>query len=355
MTGLIPAAAGAMGISSLFTIHNLHDEETTLERIEDAGIDARDFWQHLYFKRFPDGYENSRTSNPLSLLASGILSADETNTVSPGFLRELCEGVHGSREVGGAIRAKAAEGRVHGILNSLPADLLPHSDPLLVARYDAATHRDGKRANKTAFQLALRLEPNPDAPLVFWPSRLDPHQKGCGLLAEILCQTVLDYWQTGLQFVFVADGPGREHLEKIAAGSGLARRVAFRDFCERESRMGYAASDFTLMPSSFEPCGLSQMIGPRYGSVPVVRSTGGLRDTVTPLECDGNGILFEQHDSGALRRALDEAVRFHTQPAAARDARICRIMQAAAVSYQPADMMGRYLELYDRILHRRMG
>jgi starch synthase len=353
MTGLIPAAAGAMGISSLFTIHNLHDADTTLVEIEDAGIDAHSLWQRLFFNQFPYTYESSRENNHISLLASGIHSADETNTVSPGFLEELCDGVHGSQEIGTALRTKASLGRAHGILNSLPANLLPQHDPFLVDGYDAATHREGKRVNKAALQLSFGLEQNLDAPLIFWPSRLEPHQKGCGLLAEILRQTIVDYWGPALQFVFVADGPGRERIEEIVAGCGLERRVAIRHFSERESRMGYAASDFTLMPSSYEPCGLSQMIALRYGSIPVVHSTGGLRDTITPLNRDGNGILFENHDRGGLRWAIDEAMRFHALPYGEREARIAILMRNAAVSYQSKDMVSRYLELYERILKRR--
>jgi len=352
MTGLVPAAAAVMGIPSLFTVHNLHDNETTLAETEDAGIEAQHFWERLYYNEFPASYESSREHNPFSLLASGIICADETNTVSPGFLQELCEGIHGSREVIGAIRAKASAGRTHGILNSLPSSLLPLNDRFLVARYDNTTHRAGKLANKAVLQSDFGLEQNPDAPIIFWPSRLDPHQKGCGLLAEILRQTVVDYWGLGLQFVFVADGIGRIELERIVADSGLERRVAIRSFSEQDSRMGYAASDFTLMPSSYEPCGLSQMIALRYGSIPIVHSTGGLRDTITPLDREGNGIIFENHNTSGLRWAIDEALRFYVLPDDERENTIAELMSTAANSYQPINMMARYLDVYNRILKR---
>ncbi len=352
MTGLVPAAARAMGIPSIFTLHNLHDEEVAVAEIEDRGIDVRGLWRHLYFKNFPPSYEASREGNPVSLLASGIMSADETNTVSPAFLGELADGVHGSAEVGSAIRAKIGEGRAHGILNSLPNALQPIHDPNLAARYDFSSHREGKRANKLALQRVCGLEEDPDAPLIFWPSRLEPHQKGCRLLAAILQRTVVDYWGLGLQFIFVADGPDRGNLESAVAARGLEKRVAFRDFNERESRLGYAASDFTLIPSCFEPCGLAQMIGLRYGSLPIVHATGGLRDTVTPLDRGGNGIVFEHHNSDGLRWAIDEAMRFHMQPDRERIGHIAAIMERAAAAFQPAAMIDRYLDLYDRVLNR---
>ncbi len=351
MTGLVPAAAAVMGIPSLFTVHNLHDSATTLAEVEDAGIESQQLWQQLYYHDFPGSYESSRERNPISLLASGILCASEVNTVSPSFLQELSEGIHGSREAVGAIRAKASTGRAHGILNSLPANVLPLDDSLLAARYDRTTHREGKLANKSALQSDFGLEIDPDAPIIFWPSRLDPHQKGCGLLAEILRQTVVDYWGLGLQFVFVADGIGREDLERVVASSGLERRVALRRFSERDSRMGFAASDFTLMPSSYEPCGLSQMIALRYGSIPIVRSTGGLRDTIIPLDQKGNGIVFANHDTKDLRWAIDEALRFYASPDDERECTIAELMCTAAKSYQPIDMMTNYLKIYDRILN----
>src|SRR5690606_36518560 len=95
MTGLIPAVAKRHGISCLFTVHNIHSEHLPLAQIEDRGIDAADFWQHLNYRRAPWNYEESRSSNPVDLLASGIFAADHVNTVSPTFLEEIVGGGHG--------------------------------------------------------------------------------------------------------------------------------------------------------------------------------------------------------------------------------------------------------------------
>ncbi|MEO5714927.1 MAG: glycogen/starch synthase [Luteolibacter sp.] len=354
MTGLVPAAARTMGIPSLFTLHNLHDERTSLGHIEDRGVDAAKFWNHLYFHDYPGSYESARNQNSVSMLASGILAADQMNTVSGSFLRELVSGVHGtSWAVVDAARGKLGAGRAHGILNSLPASLCPERDIHVACQYDADNLVAGKRANKRTLQRALGLEEDEEAPILFWPSRLDPVQKGCHLLAEILYQIVSDYWALGLQVVFIGDGPYRKPFEDIAAFHGLQNRIAVRGFSEGLSRLGYAASDFTLMPSAYEPCGLSQMIGLRYGSLPIVHATGGLRDTVQPLDCEqhrGNGFSFEIYDAQGLRWAIDEAMRFFIRPPEIKEANLSRIMAEASENFSPDSMVEQYLGIYRNLL-----
>jgi starch synthase len=356
MTGLIPAAARKMGIPSVFTLHNLHDECASLEHIEDRGIDAAGFWKHLYFRNYPGCYETARHEhNAVSMLASGILAADEMNTVSESFLAELVSGRHGAPGcVADAAWRKLDAGCAHGIPNSLPASCSPERDTSLPQSYDASSHVAGKRANKRKLQQMLGLELDEDAPMLFWPSRLDPMQKGCQLLAEILYQVVSDYWALGLQVVFVADGPFRMYFEGIARHHQLEHRIAVRGFERNLSRLGYASADYILMPSAYEPCGLAQMVGLRYGSLPIVHATGGLRDTVKPLAPDGasgNGFVFEFHDTQGLRWAIDEAMRFRIRPAAEREAVVARIMTEAAESFTPAGMIDRYLALYRKLLN----
>ncbi|MES2661422.1 MAG: glycogen/starch synthase [Verrucomicrobiota bacterium] len=355
MTGLVPAAARMMGIPSLFTLHNHHDECASLGHIEDRGIDAARFWQNLYFHNYPGSYEEARNHNAVSMLASGILAADQMNTVSRSFLCELAGGGHGaSPPVIDAVRGKLAAGRAHGIINSLPPSISPEHDPHLAERYDAGSHAAGKLANKRVLQRMLGLEEDEEAPILFWPSRLDPVQKGCHLLADILYRLVSDYWALGLQVVFIADGPYQETFEGIAAFHGLGSRIAVRGFSESLSRLGYAASDYMLMPSSYEPCGLSQLIGLRYGSLPIVHATGGLRDTVTPLnpnDDSGNGFAFEYYDAQGLRWAIDEAMRFHIRNASEREKTISRIMTEAMHGHSPKSMIDQYLGLYRSLLH----
>ncbi len=354
MTGLVPAAARMMGIPSLFTLHNHHDEHASLGEIEDRGIDAARFWDNLYYDHFPSSYENARSSNGLSMLASGILAADQMNTVSQGFLGELAGGGHGvSWPIADAVRGKLGMGRAHGITNSLPNSICPDRDPHLSETYDALSHTTGKLSNKRALQRALGLEDDDEAPILFWPSRLDPVQKGCQLLAEILYKLVSDYWALGLQVVFVADGPFQQTFRDIAKFHGLEKRIAVADFSESLSRLGYAGSDYLLMPSAYEPCGLSQLIGLRYGCLPIVHATGGLRDTVSPMnvqKATGNGFMFDFHDPQGLRWAIDEAMRFHLRPLAEKERNISRIMEDSTNSHSPSAMVDRYVSLYRSLL-----
>ncbi|RYD34830.1 MAG: glycogen synthase [Verrucomicrobiaceae bacterium] len=354
MAGLVPAAARTMGIPSLFTLHNQHDQCVNLGQIENTGMDAGGFWQNLYFKNYPGSYENARHGNSVSLLASGIMAADEMNTVSHSFLGDLAVG-GGSVpwEVTDALRGKLACDRAHGIINSPPASISPERDPNIVERYDSGSHVQGKLANKRALQQKLGLEIDDEAPILFWPSRLDPTQKGCQLLAEILHRLVSDYWALGLQVVFVADGPYHDVFQHIAGFHQMRHRIAVCGFSESLSRLGYAGSDYILMPSAYEPCGLAQMVGLRYGSLPIVHSTGGLRDTVTHMDLrggTGNGFIFENHDASGLRWAIDEAMRFHISPAGEREATVTRIMRETSGAHSPESMVAKYLEIYKRIL-----
>lgn len=359
MTGLVPAAARSMGIRSLFTIHNLHDERPTLAEIEDRGIDAGRFWQHLHYGAYPSSYDESRSWNPVNLMSSAIHAADHVNTVSTSFLHELMEGRHPTAwSMAGVLQAKHAVGHACGIVNAPDPACTPAADPFLAARYDAAGHRPAKAANKLQLQRALGLEEDADAPVLYWPSRLDPTQKGCQLLAEILYRTVSDYWALGLQVAFVADGPFKEHFERIADFHGLRHRIAIHGFEEATSRLAHAGSDFVLMPSAYEPCGITQMIALKYGSLPIVHRTGGLRDTVRHLDFarrSGNGFCFEVHDPAGLRWAIDEAMRFFIRPAAERARQIERIMRESESEFSPAATVERYMSLYEDLAGRSLG
>lgn len=359
MTGLVPAAAKSMGIRSLFTIHNLHDELTTMAEAEDRGIDAARFWQNLHFKNYPGSYEESRAWNPVSMMASAIHASDHVNTVSPSFLREMMDGRHptgwGLCDV---LRGKDRFGAASGILNAPDPSASPDRDLRIAQRYGAIDHRAGKRANKAELQKRLGLEVDPEAPLLFWPSRLDPMQKGCGLLAHILYRLVSDYWGLGLQVVFVADGPFRPHFEHIVNHHGLHRRIAVCGFDEGLSRQAYAGSDFVMVPSAYEPCGLAQMVALKFGSLPIVHRTGGLRDTVQHLDTEhhaGNGFVFETHDCNGLRWAIDEAIRFHIRPAGEKEREIARIMLESAGRFSPRATAEEYIRIYEKLSGRLIG
>lgn len=357
MTGLIPCYSRRCGIPSLFTVHNIHTQETNLETIENHGIDAGLFWQNLYYKRQPICYEESRVENKVDLLTSGIFGAHFINTVSPTFLHEVVDGVHGfiqpqiQQEMSNKYRAGCAK----GILNAPDPDYLPSVDSSLVAQYGPKDQAAMKRLNKVEFQKQTGLIVNPEAPLFFWPSRLDPIQKGPQLLADILYNVIHDYWPRQAQIAIVANGVFYEHFTNIVNKHNFHDRVCVRHFDEKLSRIGYAASDFILMPSLFEPCGLPQMIGPIYGSLPIVYDTGGLHDTVAHLDVGhstGNGFIFKNHDSQGLRWAIDQAMSFNALIAPVKNQQISRIMNEALATFNNDNTANEYVKIYEQMLKR---
>ena len=357
MTGLIPAAARRLGIPCLFTLHNIHTQKATLAEIEDRGIDAAPFWGNLYYSRQPQSYEESRDSNPVDFLTSGIFASHFINTVSPTFLTEIVDGCHSFvlPQIRAEITNKYRAGCAMGILNSPDEEDNPGTDPHLVMRYDDASHAAAKKINKIAFQERTGLRVDQNAPLFFWPNRLDPVQKGCSLLSEIFYQIIHKYYDRNLQIAIVANGAYQKVFRDILAFHNFYDRVMVCDFDEGLSHLGFAASDFVLMPSLFEPCGLPQMTCQYYGSLPIVHDTGGLHDTVEELDLvrgTGNGFRFETYDSGGLMWAIDQAMKFYSNPAEVREAAVARVMREAKLRFNHDVTAKQYIGIYEKMLDR---
>lgn len=357
MTGLIPGAARRMGIPCLFTVHNIHTHHLNLAQIEDSGIDAAEFWGNLYYTRVPYNYEESRNSNPIDMQASGVFASHFINTVSPTFLEEIVNGWHDfiPNALREEIRNKYRAGCAAGILNAPDPSDNPETDTNLDVQYSAETHYEAKRANKVSFQRKMGLEENPDAPLFFWPSRLDPAQKGPQLLTEILYRFMSRHWKQRVQIAVVANGVYQKPFYDILRFHELYGRLAVCDFNQSLSQLGFAASDFTLVPSLFEPCGLPQMVGQLYGSLPVVHDTGGLHDTVEHLDLAkdrGNGFVFKIYDSRGLEWAMDKAMEFHKQPSDVRQRAVARIMSEGRARFNHETCAKRYIDIYEKMLKR---
>ncbi|MBQ4384563.1 MAG: glycogen/starch synthase [Kiritimatiellae bacterium] len=357
MTGLIPAAARRMGIPSLFTVHNIHTQKLNLAQIEDAGIDAAEFWQNLYFSYPPYNYEESRNNNQIDLQASGVFGAHFINTVSPTFLQEIVNGWHSfiPDSIRNEIRNKFNAGCAAGILNAPDPSDNPATDDKIPFKYGPENHREMKRKNKLALQHALGLEENADAPLFFWPSRLDPVQKGPQLLTDIAYRFLDKYSADGAQLAIIANGPYQQPFWDIREFHGLHSRLGVHNFDGRLSQLGFAGSDFTLMPSLFEPCGLPQMQAPIYGSLAVAHNTGGLHDTVENLDIGtstGNGFVFDTYDSGGLFWALDQAMAFYRQSPEVKEREISRIMSESLRRFNHEACAKEYIKLYERMLDR---
>lgn len=246
-----------------------------------------------------------------SLLKGGVVCADRVNTVSPSYAREIC-----TPELGlgfdGLLRARGH--RFSGILNGLDnAQWDPAADPQLPASFQAADLR-GKARCKARLQKELGLRHDPTAPVVAMITRLDI-QKGLDLVEAAWP----DLLQRPLQFVLLGSGE-RELMNRFAArGAANPQRVAVRlDFDDGLARRIYAGSDLFLMPSRYEPCGLGQLIALRYGCIPLVRSTGGLADTIVDNDLDarrGNGYAFGAYLGEALLASLDRALlEFRDRP-----------------------------------------
>ncbi len=357
MTGLIPAEARMLGIPSLFTFHNIHTVKSTLAQIEDIGIDAAEFWSNLYYSWPPYNYEESREGNEVDFLCSGIFSSHFINTVSPTFMKEIVDNQHDfvPGNIQWEVASKYHAGCATGILNSPDASCDPETDEYLIEPYGVANHYDVKRKHKVYLQERLGLEVNPDAPMLFWPSRLDPVQKGCQLVADILYSVIDKYWKDGLQVVFIANGAFQQVFHNIATAHDIYQRVAVCNFEEGLSHIGFAASDFMLIPSLFEPCGLPQMTSAIYGSLPIARDTGGLHDSVSNVnvaENSGNGFLFESYDADGLAWAIDQAMEFYRLDIHTRGTQVGRIMAESKARFNHEVTAQSYIDIYQKMLNR---
>ncbi|RAJ08414.1 starch synthase [Chitinophaga skermanii] len=235
-------------------------------------------------------------------LACAIKCAWRVNTVSPGYMRELLESANGLE---GLLRME--QSKCSGILNGIDAEVWdPATDPYLPAHYEAAAFEEGKYANKVAICESYHLDPS--LPLFVFIGRL-VKDKGADVLPEIIYRASQDH-PGAANFLVLGSGDSEitYHLSQLQHSVANNYRF-YQGYNEALSHQLYAAADFLLMPSRVEPCGLNQMYALRYGTIPMVRRTGGLQDTVVDFGDEGGfGIRFEHAsawDVGyAIRRAL---------------------------------------------------
>ena len=240
-----------------------------------------------------------------NFLKAGCVFADRISTVSPSYAYEIRTPYY-SEGLEGILNARAAQ--LSGILNGIDRDIFnPHSDPLLPAHFDRI-HRKGKAVCKAILHEQMGLEVRSDVPIFAMVTRMT-EQKGFDLVQCVLD----DLMQTeDIQFMLLGTGDERfENYMRSAEGRYRGRLCAYLGYSEETAHLVYAGSDFFLMPSRFEPCGLGQMIAMRYGCVPIVRETGGLRDTVTPYNRftgEGNGFSFANFDAWEMRDTIRIAI-----------------------------------------------
>lgn len=331
-----PALAGAAGI---FTLHNLgyqgiHDAAV----LDFVGIDRSWFYPGSPFEYW----------GKVNLMKIGIVLADKVNAVSETYAREIREHPELSGGLGGVLEERGPD--LVGILNGIDVEEWdPASDPHLPSNY-SCSNRVGKRTCKKQLLETLGLDPSHvvGVPLVGMVTRL-VDQKGLDLIEEGLD----DLMALGVDLAILGTGLPKYHdmLEEAARRFPGRVGVVLR-FDNAVAHLIEAGADMFLMPSLYEPCGLNQMYSLRYGTVPVVRSTGGLADTVRDDDATpdgGVGFSFEEYTAAAMLDAVERAVKAYGDRQ--RWARI--VCAAMGEDHSWTASAKRYLELYDEALQRR--
>ncbi|MBS1708959.1 MAG: glycogen synthase [Armatimonadetes bacterium] len=283
-------------VASTFTIHNLaYQGEFGYDTLAAAGVPGSLFtWDAL------------ETYGGVNFLKSGCVFADQVNTVSPNYSKEIQRPEYGCR-LEGLMAWLAAEGRLEGILNGIDVDVFdPSADPAIAAKY-SVDDLSGKLECRRALCTKAGLSVADDKPVMGVVSRLS-NQKGFDLIIE----AAPEFLARGAALIVLGTGDpwAASELRKLEASNpGLVK--FFEAFDVDMAQRIYSGSDVFLMPSSFEPCGLGQMFAMRYGTVPVVRKTGGLADTVFEGE---NGFVFEERSVAALSSAIARAIEAFAEP-----------------------------------------
>ena len=299
---------------SILTIHNLRFQGI-------YNIPTIRYWSGLPNEVFQmgalkDGYQDA------NMLKGGIAYADRVTTVSGTYAGEIQTAEYGEHLEG---HLRYHSGKLRGIVNGIDYDMWnPATDPALAEHYDLGNVLEHKMANKLALQKELGLEQNTDKFVIGLISRLT-NQKGLDLVSSIIPQ-VLD----GNTQVVVL-GTGDREYEDTFRSYEYAHKGTFCaciQYDEARAHRIYAGADALLVPSRFEPCGLTQLNAMHYGTLPIVRETGGLKDTVEPYNTfngEGNGFTFDRYDAGLLLDAINRAKtlyftnRYHWDEVVQRD------------------------------------
>lgn len=290
---------------TLFTIHNIaYQGLFPKDDFPKMGLDWSLFHIH-YFEFY----------GQINLMKAGIVYADAVSTVSPTYAREILTKEYGCG-LEGVLQTR--KDSLYGILNGIDYDIWnPATNTKLVKNY-SIENPDDKYLNKEALQKGLGLKVDCDIPMIGIISRL-ADQKGMDILAKI----INDILSMKVQFVLLGTGEHKYHvlLEKMAKAHQKNTSINLK-FDAVLAEQIYAACDIFLIPSRYEPCGLSQMISFKYGTIPVARRTGGLKDSIRdydPRTKEGTGFTFEEYKAEVFLATVKRALSLHQHRSAWRE------------------------------------
>jgi starch synthase len=318
---------------TVLTIHNLNYQgQFPASVLETTGLQRS---AHLL-------HQDQLKEGRINFLLHGILYANAITTVSPTYAKEIRTGEFGAG-LDGFLRGR--EPAVFGILNGVDYDeWSPQADRTIPFRYDV-DDLGGKERNRAALLNRGRLPNLPGVPILGIVSRLTS-QKGFDLLPDVLFKVLRER-----RFQLVVQGSGEHRFSRMfhQLRDQFPAQVRFQtQFDNTLAHLIQAGSDFFLMPSHYEPCGLTQLYAMKYGTVPIVRKTGGLGDTVSlyqPSTGQGTGIVFENYDAQAVLWALNAASDLYRDRAAMR--RIQRNGMTQNFSWKL--QVQKYEQLYSRL------
>lgn len=320
-------------IKTLYTIHNLQYQGN----FDPASLEMFDLPSYLYDNGTVEFYGR------MSYMKSGIEYSDVVSTVSETYAKEIQTEEYGYGFDG---IMRSVSGRLKGIINGIDyKENDPETDKRIEVNFGVDTI-EKKKENKKLLQRSLGLEER-DVPMICMISRL-ANQKGFDILAGAM-ETLM---QNDIQFVLLGTGEKEyEDMFRYYEDRWKGRFCSCIMFDDVLAQRIYASGDMFLMPSRFEPCGLGQMFSLRYGTVPVVRKTGGLADTVTHFDPEtgkGNGFLFETYDSGGIIWAVGEALKTYEN----KDSwnRLVRNCMETKLSWE--DSAKKYIALYNEMLNK---
>lgn len=323
------------GIKTVFSIHNLKFQGRW--RIREV-IDITGLPEQIFNDKELESYGEA------NYLKGGVVYADAVTTVSPSYANEITtqeggEGLHGLMN--------ARRNVLHGILNGIDYDEFnPQTDPYIESNFSSKSVLSGKKANKAALQKELGLSVRESAFVIGIVSRLT-EQKGFDLVSYIMDDLVS---QLDVQIVILGTGESKfENVFHHFHSQYPDKVSAYIGYSEEKAHKIYASADAFLMPSLFEPCGLSQMISMRYGTIPIVRETGGLKDTVqayNEYENTGTGFSFCNFNADDMKYVVEYAYHvFRDERKAWED----MMQRAMAQDFSWNRSAGEYEKLYDSL------